>query len=186
MPDTQPGTVENLKRFLSLFEVASEEQYRKANGAYFYDISLPFRDLNREIVAPGTSTEIPQGAVGIRCDSDFWCVAFLPYCFHGLSCEEIAKCLWPDVTNLSFLPDSGDHWWTAIHDENLEVPGEPHELWVRNVYTDGRPDEHMRFNTHAFEESARQEAERRALQDGDHWYVMSWQNGARSMTWPTT
>jgi len=40
--------------------------------------AMPGYDFNRELVAPGTNEDLPEGAVVIRTDCDFWTVAVLP------------------------------------------------------------------------------------------------------------
>lgn len=190
MDSTRPGSLEDLKEFLSLF--ASErdepegdggdlaEPTRLSHGEFFHDIRLHFRDLNREIVLPGANEEIPDGAVGIRGDWDFWIVAYLPYRFSGLSCSEIASCIWPDVKDVVALPDSGEYWWTAKSDDSLEVPGEPLEVWATMRYEDDREPEIIRIETFATADQASAYIRSRSKQKAISYEVLAWIAGTRS------
>lgn len=180
--DYEPGSLEDLRHFLSLFTPAKDKDSDSVyfeNGKHYYDSALHFRDLNREIVEAGTSDSLPEGGLGIRGDNDFWTLAHLPLRFRNLSCEEIAGAIWPDERNLTFLPDSGDFWWTAIHDQNLEVPGEPHELWIYQTYDNGRV-EGRRWQTFPTLESAEEAAATRTRSEANEWRVLSWLNGTRN------
>ena len=64
-------------------------------------------DFNRDLIPPNTSTERPEGIVGIRVDEDFFLVAILPWKYHELNIQEIVQVLWPRLYNKSiFRPDS--------------------------------------------------------------------------------
>ena len=68
---------------------------------------LPFYDFNRELVAPGVNDQVPDGAVGIRVDDDFWTVAILPWRYQEVSIRDIVKELWPSIYfKATFGPDS--------------------------------------------------------------------------------
>jgi hypothetical protein len=56
-----------------------------------------FNDFNKEIIEAGVSKKLPNGAVGIRVDSDFWAVAFLPLEFKSKTVQEIVLELWPEL-----------------------------------------------------------------------------------------
>jgi hypothetical protein len=176
---TNGSDIPDLLRFLAAME-EEPDGHRLAHGEYFVDKVVHFRDLNREIVQPGEDDQLPEGGVGIRGDGDFWILAFLPHRFSALSCEEIARNIWPEVKDFQFLPDSGDHWWTAIHDETLEVPGEPHELWVTHVDGEGLPDGRMRFATYPSLAEAHEQAQRRHSSGHGTWSVLSWKDGVRA------
>jgi hypothetical protein len=117
--------------------------------------------------------------VGIRGDWDFWLVAYLPYRFSSLSCAEIASCIWPDVTDVIALPDSGDYWWTAKSDDSLEVPGEPFEVWATMRYDDDRDPEIMRIETFGTADRASAYIRSRPRQDAISHEVLVWTNGER-------
>jgi hypothetical protein len=114
---------------------------------------LPKPNFNREIVRPAENTAAPNGCVRIMCDGDFYEVANLPYKFSALSCAEIISALWPAIDNPTIYPDHGDHWWTAISDENIEVPGQPVELWF-HFRENGVTTQTMRAETFATEADA--------------------------------
>jgi hypothetical protein len=179
----QPGSIEDLNEFLMQFTEEADEDGGKAtrrhNEEFFHDIRLHFRDLNREIAHPGTSSDIPDGAVGLRGDWDFWIVAYLPYRFVHLSCMEIASCIWPDVKDVVALPDSGEYWWTAKSDDSLEVPGEPFEVWATMRYEDDRDPEIIRIETFSTADRAAAYIRSRPRQDAISHEVLAWTNGQR-------
>jgi hypothetical protein len=179
----QPGSIEDLNEFLMQFTEEADEDGGKAtrrhNKEFFHDIRLHFRDLNREIAHPGTSSDIPDGAVGLRGDWDFWIVAYLPYRFVHLSCMEIASCIWPDVKDVVALPDSGEYWWTAKSDDSLEVPGEPFEVWATMRYEDDRDPEIIRIETFSTTDRAAAYIRSRPRQDAISHEVLAWTNGQR-------
>ena len=109
---------------------------------------LPGHDFNREIVKPGENEKAPDGCLRIMCDSDFYEVANLPLRFTAVSCLDIVLILWPDIQSPTIYPDHGDHWWTAIGDREMEVPGQPFELWF-HFREGGALDESMRFEAFA-------------------------------------
>ena len=86
---------------------------KELSHPYYVSKELPFEqnDFNREIVEPNTVDELPDGAVGVRCDDDFWVVAILPYSYKEKTIQEIVAEFWPDEKNPLFNPDSGDPWW---------------------------------------------------------------------------
>lgn len=184
MSPIHPGSIDDLKDFLLQFteepDEDGEEATRRRHGDFFHDIRLHFRDLNRDIAHPGDNADIPEGAVGIRGDWDFWLVAYLPHRFSGLSCKDIASCIWPDVDNVIALPDSGEYWWTAKSDDSLEVPGEPFEVWATTRYEDDRPSELMRIETFETADQAAIYIRRRPKQDAISYDVRVWSDGARS------
>jgi hypothetical protein len=178
-----PGSIDDLKDFLLQFTDATDEDgegaTRRRHGDFFHDIRLHFRDLNREIAHPGINADIPDGAVGIRGDWDFWLVAYLPYRFSTLSCTDIAAAIWPDITNIEALPDSGDYWWTAKSDDSLEVPGEPFEVWATMRYEDDRDPEVIRIETFATADRAAAYIRSRPKQDAISHEVRVWTDGKR-------
>jgi hypothetical protein len=195
MDPIHPGSIDDLKDFLLQFKEEREESEsagsspeegakptRLHHGDFFHDIKLHYRDLNREIARPGASPDIPDGAVGIRCDWDFWLVAYLPYRFAGLSCAQIAACIWPDIDDIVTLPDSGDYWWKAKSDDALQVPGEPFEVWATMRYEDDRDPEIMRIETFATEDGASAYIRRRPPQDAISYDIRAWMNGERTAT----
>jgi hypothetical protein len=183
MDPIHPGSIEDLKEYLTQFTEEADEDGEKAtrrhHGDFFHDIRLHFKDLNRDIALPGTSSDIPDGAVGIRGDWDFWIVAYLPYRFAHLSCMEIASCIWPDVKDVVALPDSGEYWWTAKSDDSLQVPGEPFEVWATMRYDDERYPEIMRIETFATADRASAYIRSRPRQDAISHEVLVWTNGER-------
>lgn len=71
--------------------------------------TLPGLDFNREIVEPGMNKTFPDGAVGVRVDSDFWAVAALPYGeYRDKPIKDIVAEFWPQyLDQASFGADSG-------------------------------------------------------------------------------
>lgn len=183
MDPINPGTIDDLKDFLLEFTPATEEDgedpVRRDHGDFFHSIRLPFRDLNREISHPGEDPDLPEGAVGIRCDWDFWLVAYLPYRFKNLSCKEIAASIWPDVEDVIALPDSGEYWWTAKSDDSLEVPGEPFEVWATMRYEDDRKPEAMRIETFETSDQAAAYIRKRQKQEAISYSMRVWADGVR-------
>lgn len=58
---------------------------------------MPSIDFNREICKPGQSKVFPDGAIGIRCDDDFWLCAIYPYKFVDVPLTEVVGAFWPDL-----------------------------------------------------------------------------------------
>jgi hypothetical protein len=78
--------------------------------------SIPFHDFNREIIQPGATEEFPNGAIGIRCDDDFWIVATLPYEYLNTPLPEIIKELFPNISwKATYKADSGSDAQTIEH-----------------------------------------------------------------------
>ncbi len=190
MDSIHPGSIDDLKNFLLQFTDEMGEDGEKAtrrhHGDFFHDIKLSYRDLNREIANPGDNASIPDGAVGIRGDWDFWLVAYLPHRFARLSCKQIASCIWPNVTNVIELPDSGEYWWTAKSDDSLEVPGEPFEVWATMHYEDDRDSEVMRMETFETADQASAYILSRPKQEAISYEIRLWTNGERGHADPRT
>ena len=75
----------------------------------------PFNDFNRDIIEPNTNEEIPEGAVLVRNDDDFWIIACLPYeTYKDKPIQSIVAEFWPDVEDPVFNPDSSDPWWNEF------------------------------------------------------------------------
>jgi hypothetical protein len=75
-------------------------------------VDIPDYDFNREIVEPGIRSALPDGAVGLRVDDDFWTVACLPYAAKAFSAEEIVAHLWPSLVGVAeYKPDSTQNVW---------------------------------------------------------------------------
>ena len=83
------------------------EKLKRPYWAHEDHTTFPGSDYCRELVLPGTSTDFPDGAVGIRVDEDFWAVAVLPYTYKTWTCEEIVRDLWPNDVVATFWSDSG-------------------------------------------------------------------------------
>ena len=142
--------------------------------------NLPGLDFNRELVPPGTDPAAVGGCVRIMCDHDFWEVANLPWSFSALDCPDIVRCLWPDLPRAVFRPDSGDYWWKAVADQNLEVPGEPFEVWLFG----GGEGDVQRVGTYPTAgEAARSAGGIRCSTDrdeGPHYEIREWKDGIRT------
>ena len=72
---------------------------------WWYDREPPFDDFNKELVPPGANKKFPDGAVGVRCDDDFWAIACLPWEFRDMTIQEIVSVLWPNIETPQFGPD---------------------------------------------------------------------------------
>lgn len=144
--------------------------------------NLPGHDFNREIVRPAENESAPDGCVRIMCDTDFYEVANLPYHFVALSCADIVSVLWPAIESPTVYPDHGDHWWTAIGDESMEVPGQPVELWF-HFRENGALTETTRFEAFATEaEALQREAKGTShITEGSEalFEIRVWQDGVR-------
>lgn len=112
-----------------LRDLAASIRTDEQKTGFFVWNDVPFNDFNRQIIEPGDDAAFPSGLLNIYGDEDYYIVASLPYRFKELSCADIIPILWPEIENPIFLPDHGDYWWTAKANHNLEVPGEPWELW---------------------------------------------------------
>jgi hypothetical protein len=126
---------------------------RDAVHWYHRSDDLPAHNFNREIVSPGEDDKAPDGCLRVMSDSNFYEIANLPFRFTALSCAEIVSALWPDIEQPAIYPDHGDYWWTAISDPNLEVPGQPFELWF-HTRQGGSITDSMRFDAFATEQEA--------------------------------
>lgn len=88
---------------------ASEPDVIDDNGYTGFAVG---NDLNREVIKPETNEDLPNGAIGVRTDDDFWVVGMLPYEeFKDVSMADIANEFWSDLTDITCKPDSGDPWW---------------------------------------------------------------------------
>lgn len=102
-----------------LFEDDSDnpKYHTKFAAPYWHDPfteewGIPFDDFNREVIEPGELPDLPDGAVGIRMDDDFWTCAVLPLTYRDKTVSEICMELWPEHHHkMTFKPDSGDPWW---------------------------------------------------------------------------
>jgi len=155
---------------------------RLCRQAWHVDVEPPFEDFNREVVPPGATKAFPKGAVGIRVDDDYWTVAVLPHRFVGLDCRTIVSVLWPSVADPVINPDSGDYWWTARFDPDLEVPGAPFEIWTHDTNPKGRTESDRRGFYPSREAALADEASWR-FHSADGWDVRvelrEWRDGVR-------
>lgn len=111
--------LEEFKEFATKFELIKEmisepetslknfewEDVSMRYENWWYDPHVPFTDFNKEIVHPGENESYPYGAIGIRCDEDFWNVGVFPYYYKDLTIQEIVSIVWPNVKNPTFNPD---------------------------------------------------------------------------------
>lgn len=175
-------TDHDLKAELARFKEAYQSGDAELEARYRLDTDLPSNDFNREIVPPGNEI-YADGCVRIMCDHDFWEVAILPYAFVDLSCGDIVATLWPELDAPIIRPDSGDHWWTAIGDDQMEVPGQPFELWVVISRT-GQPDETVRLEVCNTKEQALDKGRKLKVsldtESSAVWMVRTWSGGTRS------
>lgn len=100
---------EHLREWVNALPIS--EGGKRDGGKFWVSDGLPTLDINREMFPPGTNKDYPEGAVGIRTDDDFFCVAALPWRYRDLSASVIAPILWADVLErnlcFEFNPDSG-------------------------------------------------------------------------------
>lgn len=84
---------------------------------WFVSHDNPHRDVNREVVTPGSIVDqhsFPEGAMIIRVDDDFYSIALLPYELSFYDFRTVLKIIWPDV-NYTIRPDSHDPLNDTIH-----------------------------------------------------------------------
>lgn len=84
----------------------NEQGIKYSDVWYVVQTNLPAWDFNREIAAPGAMARYPDGALGIRCDDDFWEVAILPHEYTGLSIQDLVAVLWPHIEEPEFNDDT--------------------------------------------------------------------------------
>lgn len=152
----RPALMDDLGVFAKSLRPNKAKTWRTRSG-WRASVDTPANDFNREIAAPGANAAFPDGVVRVMCDYDFYEVALLPYRFEPLTCAEIVSALWPEMERVVTYPDSGDHWWVAMADEELEIPGQPYEIWYHVDYADSHHED-RRFESYA----TREEAEGRA------------------------
>lgn len=181
---TSAATDDEFRAFVSRFQ-PGEEGLVLRKGKWWIAQRLAGHDFCKEILEPGTNENLPDGAVGIRTDDDFWIAAELPYRFKDLDCATLVSIAWPHIENPIIRPDSGDYWWTARYNDDLEVPGEPFEVWTHITYQDGYT-QNERYDSYR----DRSEADKRAhfilgsssIGEGHTFTVIikEWSNGVRS------
>lgn len=153
-------------------------------GKWIIMISPPWKDFTREIVE--ANEEYPEGAVSIRGDIDFYHVAILPYHFKDIPVIDIVETLWPNLSDPVIYPDHGDHYWVALDDQSLEIPGEPFELWVTYPLQDPNKMEDHRLQSFAKQEqldhvmTCLEKLVRKIEVSNAEYYGMLWHQGTRT------
>lgn len=118
--------LEDLKSYLLTFtlgkgdrdEEESVEEYNSreaslmcdpSDPSYSYSIYLADKDFNRDVIKPeDNDRNLPEGAVGIRVDDDFWIMAILPYKYVDLSLTDLVEAIWKlEPGTYETKPDSG-------------------------------------------------------------------------------
>jgi hypothetical protein len=76
---------------------------------WVHDAPLAGYDFNRQVVEPGTNDKVPDGAIAIYVDDNFWTVAVLPLNeYRDTPIEDIVKQYWPTYfEQATFTPDHG-------------------------------------------------------------------------------
>jgi hypothetical protein len=170
-----------------------------SNGPWTVWKNPPWIDFTRELIEPGYKTdpkegepeEYPEGAITIRGDIDFWIVAVLPRRFEAIPMTDIVRLLWPDIEKPTIYPDTGDVYWEALDNHDMEVPGEPFELWVDYPPTSGIEPSNERLITYSSVEAlskvlldvTTQNAEQEKRHPGisAKYYGQAWKAGTRSV-----
>ena len=198
--------IEDLEHFLASLTVdpRSEDEneierqinaLNKSNGPWSVWFNPPWKDFTREMIDPGYTTTTEDGEVDttyldgaliIRGDFNFWMVAVLPRRFENVPLADLVKVIWPHVEEPMLYPDDGHIYWEAIGDQDMEVPGEPNELWVEYPRSSETDLEQNRLSTYASEaeltahlfHAIRQTAEQ---QPGSaaRYYGQIWKDGGR-------
>ena len=103
----------DFKQFISTFERKDTDngdgwvttEHTSTDGRWWYNGTPGFDDFNKEVCPAGKVEHLPDGAVGIRSDDDFWTEAIFPLKFCHLSIEEMVSILWPHI-NARFNADT--------------------------------------------------------------------------------
>lgn len=170
----------------------------KSNAPWRVWTNPPWNDFTRELIDPGYTTQTDEGEVDttyaegalvIRGDVNFWMTAVLPRKFETIPLADLVKALWPHIDNPTLYPDDGDIYWEAIGNEDMEVPGEPYELWVEYPLISEDGLEKTRLGMYKSEaelcaslsSANRQNAEqiRRQPETRAHYYGLVWKDGVR-------
>jgi hypothetical protein len=171
---------------------------QKSDGPWSVWTNPPWRDFTRELIEPGytTTTEdgevdttYAEGALIIRGDTNFWMTALLPRRFEAIPLADLVQTIWPHVEKPTLYPDDGHIYWEAIGNQDMEVPGEPYELWVEYHYMSRTELERNRLSTYANEaelsstlRSARlqtAELQKDGSDSSARYYGLTWNNGVR-------
>lgn len=169
----------------------------KSNGEWSVWVNPPWNDFTRELIDPGYTSiteegEIDRtysdGALVVRGDTNFWMTAVLPRRFEAVPFADLVKAIWPHVEEPTIYPDDGHIYWEAIGNQDMEVPGEPYELWVEYPFISETELEQNRLGTYATESelastllsATRQTAERQPGSTS-RYYGQKWIDGARTV-----
>lgn len=170
----------------------------KSNGLWMVWINPPWKDFTRQLIEPGYTTKTDEGEVDttyeegallIRGDANFWMTAVLPRKFETIPLAVLVKTIWPHIDQPTLYPDDGDIYWTALDNQDMEVPGEPYELWVEYPYMSETELEQNRLSMYANEaellsalsSANRQNAEQteRHPENRARYYGLAWKDGVR-------
>ena len=91
MLDDHP-LIPQLKEYMKQSVSADGEQ---RIGEYFWSSELPSYDFTKEVLEPGCSETLPEGATGLRVDDDFWIVGIIPYEYRDVPTRELVDVLYP-------------------------------------------------------------------------------------------
>lgn len=90
--------------------MTEENSHTRFNAPYWHvPDGHPGADYCREVIQPGVDPCLPDGAVGIRVDDDFWLVAVLPLePYADESIQSIVADVWPHLADeATYVPDHG-------------------------------------------------------------------------------
>jgi hypothetical protein len=103
--------VAGMERHEERYPIRGQEDLVSVNfeipgSPWWYHGHPGFNDFNKEICPPGVLHSLPDGAVGIRSDGDFWTEAIFPWRFRELLIQEMVAVLWPQIGDASFKQDT--------------------------------------------------------------------------------
>jgi len=203
------GDIRNLEAFLGNLAVdprpADESDIEREINAIYKSrapwtvwTNPPWNDFTRELIEPGhaVTTEAregdatyAEGALIIRGDTNFWMVAALPRKFETIPLADIVKTIWPHIEQPKLYPDDGSIYWEALGNQDMEVPGEPYELWVECHCISESEREHSRLGIYARADelssalksanSRNGEQTERHSENSARYYGLTWKEGVR-------
>jgi hypothetical protein len=170
----------------------------KSSDSWMVWTNPPWKDFTRELIEPGYTTTTEEGeadttyadgALVIRGDVNFWMTAVLPRKFETIPFADLVKTIWPHIDKPTLYPDDGNIYWEALDNPDMEVPGEPYELWIEYPFMSETDLEQNRLSMHADETelaAALKDANlqnaaqmKRTPENRARYFGLAWINGVR-------